>query len=81
MVPIFKGKGEKNVCGNYREISLMSMVGKVYGRILDERVKSLTKDLMEEEQGGFREGRGVLIKCLRWERNVEKKERFVCLFC
>ena len=33
IVPIYKGKGDKRVCGNYRGISLLSVVGKLFGRI------------------------------------------------
>lgn len=31
IVPLHKGKGSKNECNNYREISLLSVPGKVYG--------------------------------------------------
>ena len=34
IIPLFKGKGDIHECGNYRGISLLSVVGKVYGRIL-----------------------------------------------
>ena len=37
IVPIYKGKGDKHVCGNYRGISLLSIVGKVYVRVLANR--------------------------------------------
>ena len=38
----------------------MSVVGKIYGRVLVSRVKELTKERVGEEQGGFREGRGCV---------------------
>ena len=34
MVPIYKGKGDMYECSNFRGISLLSVVGKVYGRVL-----------------------------------------------
>ena len=34
VVPLYKGKGDRNDCKNYRGISLLSIPGKVYGRIL-----------------------------------------------
>src|SRR5678816_682394 len=42
LVPIYKGKGDKKECSNYRGISLLSVVGKIYGRIIIEKVKSIT---------------------------------------
>ena len=33
MVPLYKGKGDVHECSNFRGISLLSVVGKVYGRI------------------------------------------------
>ena len=38
--------------------------GKVYGRILIEKVCSVTGGLIGEEYCRFRSGRGVLIRCL-----------------
>ncbi len=38
IVPLYKGKGRRSECSSYRGISLMSVPGKVYGRILTERL-------------------------------------------
>ena len=35
-VPLYKGKGERTECKNYRGISLLSIVGKIYAVILVE---------------------------------------------
>ena len=34
IVPLYKGKGEKPECKNYRYISLLGVVRKTYGEIL-----------------------------------------------
>ena len=34
IVPLYKGKGEKCECSNSRGISLLSVVGKLFGRVL-----------------------------------------------
>ena len=34
IVLLYKGKGERTECSNYRSISLLSMVGKIYAGIL-----------------------------------------------
>src|ERR1700755_3177614 len=60
VVPIYKGKGDKMACKNYRGISLLSVVGKIYGKVLVAKVKELTRERVGEEQGGVREGRGCV---------------------
>ena len=56
ILPVYK-KGSRLDCTNYRGISLMSVVGKVFAWVLNERVKGLTVDKAMNEQGGFRAGR------------------------
>ena len=58
IVPLFKGKGDVCECCNYRGISLLSVVGKVYGRVLINRIRDKTEEVISEVQGGFRRGRG-----------------------
>ena len=38
----YKGKGDRSKCKNYRGINLLSIPGKVYGRVLIQKVRSLT---------------------------------------
>ena len=59
IVPIHR-KGSRMVCTKYREISVMSIVGKVFVRVLNERVNVWTVDKVMDEQGGFRAGRGCV---------------------
>ena len=60
IVPLYKGKGEMIECKNYRGISLLSVVGKIYADILVDRVRRVTRGLIEDEQGDFRAGRGYV---------------------
>ena len=60
IVPLHKGKGEMIKCKNYRGISLLSLVGKMHADVLVDRVRSVTGGLIDDEQGGFRAGRGRL---------------------
>ena len=43
-----------------RGISLLSVPGKVYGRVLTERLMEVTEGKVSEEQGGFRKGKGCV---------------------
>ena len=38
-VPLYRDKEERTECKNYRNISLLSVVGKIYAGILAERVR------------------------------------------
>ena len=58
MVPSYKGKGDVHGCSNFRGISLLSVVEKVYGRILINRIKDKTENVIAEVQSDFRRGRG-----------------------
>ena len=81
--PIFKNKGDPLDCKNYRGISLMSHVGKIYERILEMRLRAHIEQQLSESQCGFRPGRGTIdqIAALRlylekcWEHNIDQ---YVC---
>ena len=58
LVTIFK-KGDRRLCGNYRGISLLSIPGKVFARVLLNRLSSYAESFLPEAQCGFRSGRGT----------------------
>ena len=70
VVPIFK-KGDQRVCSNYRGITLLSLPGKVYARVLEKRVRSIVEPQIEEEQCGFRPGRGTVDQLFTLARVLE----------
>ena len=39
IVPIYKGRGDRRDCGNYRGISLLSVPGKLFARIILDRIR------------------------------------------
>ena len=59
IIPIYK-KGGRTECGNYRGISLLSVVGKSYARIVSDTLKALMNASVMDEQGGSRAGRGCI---------------------
>ena len=82
--PLYKGKGERSECKNYRVISLLSVVGNIYAGILVDRDRRMTWGLKDGEQGGFRAGRGWVdqISTLKkiGEKARKKKTQIVCGF-
>ncbi len=65
-------KGSRSECSSYGGISLLSVPGKVYGRILTERLMEITERKVSEEQGGFRKGRGCIDQIFEMKRLVEE---------
>ena len=59
VVPLFK-KGDRRVCSNYRGITLLSLLGQVYSGVLERRVCRIVEPRIQEEQCGFRPGRGTV---------------------
>ena len=59
ILPLFKGGNRADV-GDYRPITLTSCVGKLFERLLLDRLSKLCDALLVEEQGGFRAGRSTL---------------------
>ena len=61
IVALYKNKGAKADCGNYRGISLLSIAGKILARILLNRlIENTSEDNLPEAQCGFRPGRSTI---------------------
>lgn len=86
IIPLYKNKGNTDDCNNYRGITLLSCMGKLFTSILNERLKdySETFAVINENQAGFRAGYSTLdhmfvLKCIidlyKW-----KKKKLFCLF-
>ena len=59
IISIFK-KGDRMSCGNYRGISLLYVAGKIFARILLDRLLQLAEEILPESQCGFRPSRGTI---------------------
>ena len=72
IVPIYKGKGERTECKNFRGISLLSVPGKVFARVLVDRIERLTVERMWNVQCGFMKGKGCVDQIFTLRMIVEK---------
>nr|VZH97057.1 unnamed protein product [Spirometra erinaceieuropaei] len=60
IVHLYKRKGNRQVCDNHRGISLLNIAGKIFARILLNRLNNhLEQGLLPERQCGFRRHRGT----------------------
>ena len=60
IIPVYKNKGSKHVCGNYRPISLLSVVGKLFASMLLEHCQETFLASRIPEQSGFTPGRSTV---------------------
>ncbi|BHF60742.1 hypothetical protein SprV_0100370800 [Sparganum proliferum] len=60
IVHLYKQKGNRQLCDNHRGISLVNIAGKIFARILQNRLNNhLEQGLLPESQCGFRRHRGT----------------------
>ena len=73
-------KGDLSLCDNWRGITLISVPGKVFCKILLIRIDEEIDSKLREEQAGFRKGRGcidqilalrnIIEQCLEWNKEL-----------
>ena len=60
IITLYKNKGERSDCNNYRGISLLSIIGKVYAQVLLICLQKLAEHIYPESQCGFRAERSTV---------------------
>ena len=60
IVTLYKNKGERSDCNNYRGISLLSIVGKAFARVVLSKLQLLADRVYPESQCGFRAERSTI---------------------
>ena len=60
IITLYKNKGERSDCNNYRGISLLSIVGKVFARVVLKRLQAVADRVYPESQCGFRSKRSTV---------------------
>ena len=86
IVPIYKNKGSKEDPNNYRPITLLSCIGKVFTSLLNERITNYLSEneLLKETQTGFRQNYSTLDNLLTLQLLINylksKKKKLFCTF-
>ena len=60
IITLYKNKGDRSDCNNYRGISLLSIVGKVFARVVLNKLQRLAERVYPESQCGFRAERSTI---------------------
>ena len=76
IIPVFK-KGDRSKCENYRPISILPTISKIFERILFDQISSFFQDKFSKFLCGFRKGYSTqtsLIRLLqRWQHCLDQK--------
>ena len=74
LVHLYKNKGDIKCCDNHRGISLLCIAGKIYARVLLNRLTRHIKSirLIPESQCGFEAGRSTIDPCFALRQLQEK---------
>ena len=76
IVQLYKGRGERTDCKNYRRICLKkNWLKKIYAGILVDRVHRVTVGLIDDEQNGFKAGMGSVDQIFTLKQIGEKARK------
>ena len=80
VVSLFQ-KGDTADLENYRPISLLNTIYKIYATILKQRIEEGVEELLHEMQYGFRKNRGTsdAIHCIRRIQEYEEQDYGKCI--
>ena len=76
VVPIWKGKGDVRECSNYRGVTLLSVPGKVFARVLLNRIRQQLLDHQRPEQSGFTPKRSTVDRILALRLLTERLREY-----
>merc|ERR1712002_185252 len=76
MGPIYKVRGERRDCGNYRGISLLSVPGKLFARIILDRIRPHLIKHQRAEQSGFTPKKSTVDRILALRVLVERRREY-----
>jgi len=78
MLSLYKGKGPKTKCSNYRPITLLSVPGKVFADVLLSRIPALLVSARRPQQSGFTADRSTVDAILALRLLSELHREFDC---
>ena len=72
IVALYKKRGSKSHCGNYRGISLLLVAGKIFARVILNRLITVSEQTFPEAQCGFRLDRST-VDIIYTERQLQEQ--------
>ena len=66
IITIYKRKGDWNDCDNYHSISLLSIAGKIFAKVLLCHLQVVSEKILPESQCGFRSNHSTVDMIFTW---------------
>ena len=76
VVPVWEGKGDRQDCNNYRGVTLLSVLGKVFAKIILDSVCHHLLEHQRPEQSGFTPKRSTIDRILALRVLTEGRREF-----
>ena len=85
VIPIYKNEGSKELCSNYRPISILSQINKIFEKLIYKRLISFFDkyDILSHHQYGFRKKSSTSFAIYDLVENLLKnrdENKFTCTF-
>ena len=76
LIKLYKNKGEKQLCDNYRGISLLNVDSKIFSRITLNHIQHLIDRQLLEAQSGLRAQRSTIDQIFTLKLALEKRRKY-----
>jgi hypothetical protein len=76
LIKLYKNKGDRKICDNYRGIALLNITSKIFSRIILNRIQDLIDCQLLEIQSGFRSNRSTTDQIFTLKMTMEKRREF-----
>ncbi|CAF1437436.1 unnamed protein product [Adineta ricciae] len=76
LIKLYKNKGDRKICDNYRGIALLNTTSKLFSRIILNRIQNLIDGQLLEIQSGFRSNRSTIDQIFTLKMTMEKRKAF-----
>ena len=83
ITPVYKKKGSKNDKANYRPISILPVLSKIFERVIHDQIASYFENIFSDKQCGYRKGHGTQTALINltetWKKASDDKKKFGAL--
>jgi hypothetical protein len=76
LIKLYKNKGDRKICDNYRGIALLNITSKLFSRVILNRIQDLINCQLLEIQSGFRPNRSTMDQIFTLKMTMEKRREF-----